>query len=139
MAVKFHEKSCGVVLYRTTENEKHFLLLQYPQGHWSFVKGHVGVGESEHETALRELQEETGIFDAEILANFREEISYWYQFDGKSSHKQVVYFLAKTSTTNVKLSHEHQNFQWVPESQVLDQLTFDNAKNLFQKAQIFLK
>ena len=139
MAVKYDEKSCGVILFRKEDNIKHFLLLQYPQGHWSFIKGHVELGETEHETALRELEEETQINDAEILANFREEIAYHYEFHGKKSHKQVVYFLAETNISSVTLSHEHQNFQWVSEDKVHSQLTFANAQILFEKAQNFLK
>ena len=59
------EKSCGVVLF----NEQKVLLLQYAtgqkegewdlQGHWDFPKGHVDKGETEIETATRELEEET--------------------------------------------------------------------------------
>ena len=61
------EKSCGVVLF----NEQKVLLLQYAigqkegdgdlQGHWDFPKGHVDKGETEVETAIRELEEETGV------------------------------------------------------------------------------
>ena len=37
------ETSCGFVLV----NYDSVLLLQYPQGHWSFPKGHVEEGETE--------------------------------------------------------------------------------------------
>ena len=52
------ETSCGFILL----NFDSILLLQYPQGHWSFPKGHVEKGDADHHsTALRELTEETGV------------------------------------------------------------------------------
>ena len=54
------ETSCGFILF----NYDSILLLQYPQGHWSFPKGHIEEGETNHHaTASRELAEETGIVD----------------------------------------------------------------------------
>ena len=54
------ETSCGVVLV----NFGSILLLQYPQGHWDFPKGHVEQGDVDYKsTAARELAEETGIVD----------------------------------------------------------------------------
>ncbi len=52
------ETSCGIVLI----NYGTILLLQYPQGHWDFPKGHVEESDDDHHaTARRELGEETGI------------------------------------------------------------------------------
>ena len=52
------ETSCGVVLI----NLGSILLLEYPQGHWDFPKGHLEEGdESRQAAARRELEEETGI------------------------------------------------------------------------------
>ena len=59
------ETSCGVVLV----NYGSILLLQYPQGHWDFPKGHVDGAETEHETAIRELFEETAIKDIDFIQN----------------------------------------------------------------------
>ena len=64
MIYVLHEKSCGAVVFLKTLEETKYLLLQYEAGHWDFVKGNVEPEESEKETVLRELQEETGITDA---------------------------------------------------------------------------
>ena len=49
-------------------NDGMVLLLQYPQGHWGLPKGHVELDDAPHEwTALRELKEETGIDDVELV------------------------------------------------------------------------
>ncbi|GIR00514.1 MAG: hypothetical protein CM15mP9_2170 [Methanobacteriota archaeon] len=48
------------------------LLLQYPQGHWDFPKGHVEEGDADKRaTAARELKEETGISDAVFIDDFQ--------------------------------------------------------------------
>ena len=56
------EKSCGALVYRIKNGELELLLLKHRfGGHWSFPKGHVEEGETEVETALREVHEETGL------------------------------------------------------------------------------
>ena len=139
MGIKFDEKSCGVVLFREENSERLFLVLHYPGGHWDLPKGHVEEDETEHETASRELLEETGIADLEFVDGYREEISYQHFPKGKLSNKQVIFFLGKTNLSDIRLSHEHHNFQWLPFEKALAKLTFDNAKNLVKKAKEFLE
>ena len=56
------EKSCGALVYRITQSgQKELLFIKHRHGtHWSFPKGHMEEGESEVQTALREVKEETG-------------------------------------------------------------------------------
>ena len=69
------ETSCGFILL----NFDSFLLLQYPQGHWSFPKGHVEKGDTDHHsTASRELTEETGITDITIDAEWTQKTEYTF-------------------------------------------------------------
>lgn len=136
---KFDEKSCGILLFRVKDGTILYLLLHYPSGHWDLPKGHIEKGESEHETAARELLEETGIADINFIKGFREEISYEYKRAKKLSNKQVVFFLAKTELEDIKLSHEHKGFKWLPYGPAFNKLTFDNAKNLLKKAKKFLE
>jgi bis(5'-nucleosidyl)-tetraphosphatase len=127
MEIKYDEKSCGIVLFREQDKEKLFLLLHYPGGHWDFPKGHVEEGEEEKETATRELLEETGIADVWFVDGFREEIAY-HHGDEKISHKQVIFFLGKTKFQDVRISHEHKAFEWLPYNEAMDRLTYNNAK-----------
>ena len=66
------EKSCGAIVCLTKDSELLYLLLHYTSGHWDFVKGNVEVNETEKETVVRELREETGITDACFVEEFRE-------------------------------------------------------------------
>ncbi|MBT3704925.1 NUDIX domain-containing protein [Candidatus Peregrinibacteria bacterium] len=134
------EKSCGIVLFSNTDEGRKYLILHYPSGHFDLPKGHVEKGEEddEHRTALRELEEETGIADAKILPGFRLPIHYTYKKQGKPSFKQVVFFIAETKETEVTISFEHQDFIWLPYKEAVEKLTFDNAKNLLKRTESFV-
>ena len=132
------ETSAGIVLFRKEKSKKLFLLLHYPSGHWDFVKGKMEKGESTHQTAIRETEEETGITDIVFLENFEEWIEYNFQYQGELVNKKVVFFLAETKTEDVKISHEHQNYAWMDYNTSMEKTTFDNAKTVLTKAQTLL-
>lgn len=111
-----------------------FLLLNYPTGHWDFVKGKIEQGETLHQTAVRETKEETGISDLEFVEGFEEKISYNFQFEGELIQKEVVFFLAKTKTHTVNVSHEHLDYTWLDYENALEKVTYQNAKNILSKA-----
>ena len=132
------ETSAGIVLFRKEDSKKLFLLLHYPSGHWDFVKGKMEKGESYHETARRETQEETGITDITFIENFEEWIEYNFQYQGELVHKKVVFFLAETKTRDIKISHEHLDYTWMDYNTAMEKTTFDNAKMVLTKAQMLL-
>ena len=131
-AIKY-EKSCGIVVI----NEDDILLLHYPSGHWDFPKGHVDGNETEHETALRELFEETAIKDVQFINGFRHATSYHYRRGRHIFHKKVVYFLATTNVRNVIISHEHQGHGWFSWEEAMEKITFDNSKSILKEAKLF--
>ena len=75
------ERSAGTVIVCNGE----YLLLHYESGHWDFPKGKIEEGETPEQAALRELKEETGIEDAEILPGFTEGIKYFF-------HREEVFY-----------------------------------------------
>ena len=132
------EKSCGAVVVLTNTTPK-YLLLHYEAGHWDFVKGNVEPKESEKDTVIRELQEETAIVKARFIDDFREKIEYFYRRQGTTIHKEVIFFLMETHTETVKLSFEHVGFIWLDYQHAMDKLTFKNAKDVLRKAHKLLK
>ena len=57
-----YEKSCGAIVFHRFKDGIKVLLVKNRNGkYWSFPKGHVEKGESEHQTAAREIKEETGL------------------------------------------------------------------------------
>jgi 8-oxo-dGTP pyrophosphatase MutT (NUDIX family) len=133
-----HEKSCGAVVF--FKNDKvGLLLLQYEAGHWDFVKGNVEPNESEVDTVLRELKEETGIVATQTIDGFRERIQYFYRRQGETIQKEVVFYLIQANTQKVELSFEHVGYIWLDYAHTLEKLTFKNAKDVLQKAHAFLQ
>tara|TARA_B110000438_G_scaffold171452_1_gene163827 strand:- start:5 stop:409 length:405 start_codon:yes stop_codon:yes gene_type:complete len=129
------EVSAGVILFNEDEE---FLLLNYPSKHWDFVKGKMEKDETPHETALRETKEETGISDVEFIDGFKEEIEYYFYANNQEIHKKVIFFLGKTKTTDIILSHEHLDFIWLDFDNALEKITYKNAKNLLKKSRKLL-
>ncbi|MCL2172778.1 MAG: NUDIX domain-containing protein [Nitrososphaerota archaeon] len=132
------EKSCGAIVYLNRFSERLYLLLHYEAGYWDFVKGNVEVNETEKETVVRELREETGITDACFVNAFREKIAYYYRRHGKTVHKEVIFYLMKTNTETVTISFEHVGSIWLNYVQAIKKLTFKNAKLLLEQAHVFL-
>jgi len=132
------EKSCGAVVFLKNAEVK-YLLLHYEAGHWDFVKGNVEPNESEKETVIRELKEETGIGDGQFIEGFKEKIEYFYRRQGETVHKEVIFFLIETHTEKVEVSYEHVGFTWLYYQRAMEKLTFKNARDLLQKAQELLK
>jgi len=128
------ERSAGVVVCMKKPDGNRFLLLNYPTGHWDFVKGKIEQGETLHQTAVRETKEETGISDLEFVEGFEEKINYNFQFEGELIQKEVVFFLAKTKTHTVNVSHEHLDYTWLDYENALEKVTYQNAKNILSKA-----
>ena len=131
--------SSGVILFNENYTVRKYLLLNYPTGHWDFIKGGIEDGENPYETSTRETKEETGITDIEFIDGYEEQIEYFFRVNNHDVHKKVIFFLAKTNSLNVTLSHEHINFIWLDYETALKKLTYDNAINLLKKSELFLQ
>lgn len=130
------EKSAGAIVFRKDENKIFYLLLNYGN-HWDFPKGNIEQGENEQETAKREIKEETGL-NVEFINGFREKIGYFYVRDGDRISKTVIYFLAEAKSEDIRLSFEHKGFKWLKFEEALNLTTFNNSKNILEKANNFL-
>ena len=133
------EKSCGAVVFRREKNKIFYLILKYNENYWGLPKGHVEKGETELETAIREVREETGIKDFKIIKGFKEKIEYFFKQDGELIHKDVVFFLFETNTVDVKKSFEHMDIKWVQLKEAIEKLTYKTDKEVMKKADIFIK
>ena len=127
-----YEKSCGAVVFRKYHGNTELLLIKHTiGGHWSFPKGHVEMGETEVETALREVKEETDI-DVMIDPTFRETVTY---FPRKDTQKVVVYFIGKAKNFEyVPQAEEIAEIRWVDIGHAVQMLTYENDKTIVNKA-----
>ena len=128
----YFEKSCGAVVYRKFHGNIEILLIKHVNsGHWSFPKGHMESGESEIETALREIKEETGI-DVLIDSTFRETVNYSPK---KETQKVVVYFLGRARTFElVPQEEEIAQIRWVDVGHASSVLTYENDRQIVNRA-----
>ena len=130
------DKSCCVFLF----NSGKVLLLRHSSissrggGHWDFPKGHIDDGETEIQTALRELEEETGIAHANVIDGFRDTITYIFSGGQERIGKEVIFFLATTKESKVTLSHEHIDYSWLDFDSAFSRLTYDNARQVLRSA-----
>ena len=132
-----YEKSCGAVVYRKYHGNTEILLAKHVKsGYWSFPKGHVEEGETEAETAAREIMEETGI-EVFIDTGFRETVTYSLKRDIK---KTVVYFVAKAKKNKdlVPQSSEISELRWVEINKAMKILAFENDRTIISKAKEFI-
>lgn len=120
------EKSCGAIVI---DNDK-VLIIKHNLGHWDFPKGHVEYDESEEETAIREVKEETNI-DISINNKYR----YMTKYSPKENvMKDVIYFLAKPLTKDIKVQEEEVEIaEFVTFQKALDLITYNNSKEIFIK------
>ena len=125
------EKSCGAVIYKYIDNELFILLLKHNLGHWSFAKGHVEDGETEQETAIREIKEETNL-DVTINSDFRYVITY-SPYEGVI--KDVVYFLVTTNSDNIKAQQsEISEIKWFKYEDAISMITYEDDRKVLMKA-----
>ncbi len=124
------EFSIGAVVY----NKDQFLLLKYGLGHWGLVKGHKDKGETDKDTILRELREETGITSAKLITGFKDVYSYHYDFRGKSFFKTVTCYLIKSDVKEIKISYEHDDYKWLPYDEAIKKATHNGPKRMMTKA-----
>ena len=132
-----HEKSCGAIVYRKSHGNTEILLIKHiNSGHWSFPKGHVEGNETEVETAIREIKEETAI-DVMIVPTFRETVSYYPKRD---TQKTVVYFIGKAKNYDyIPQEEEISEIRWVDIGYASNILTYENDKNIVNKAKTAIK
>lgn len=144
------EKSVGAIVFRETDGGRSYLLLRYPSGHYEFPRGHVEVGETEEETARREVFEETGIDRLEFF-DFRTSSRFFYVARGTERErrerekrgvwifKRVFFYPARTTAERVDLSHEHHEFLWLPYREAMEKVTYETARKVLEQTESFLE
>ena len=131
-----HEKSCGAVVFSRIDDAWHVLLIRHEHGrHISFPKGHVEPGESERQTAEREILEETGV-RVRVDTRFRAEHRYMARPDVE---KLVVFFLGVAENQQpVAQEGEVAVAEWVEVTSAMERLTYEQDRRILRRAQRYL-
>lgn len=133
-----NEKSCGAVVFTKDSGCIKYVIIESKSGLYGFPKGHVEGNETEHETALREVLEETGL-RVEIVGDFREESRYVFHRRGKAVSKTAVYYLAEYSDqTPVAQESELDSIALMTYDEAQARLKFDDMKRILSGAHSYL-
>lgn len=126
-------KSCGFVVFKEIEGEIHYLIIRAWNGEYGFSKGHVENDESEYETAIRDLKEETNI-EVRIVNGFREQIEYKFP-NRENVIKQSVFFWGEWVENDIRCQEtEVSEVMIVPYEKAMELLTFDETKGVLKVA-----
>jgi len=134
------ERSAGFIIFHVEPGEgviadrTRFLLLDYGR-FWDFPKGHVEAGETDLQAARRELQEETGLHDIEVVEGFTREITYFFRHSRRGLiRKTVVFFAARSNSKQVTLSSEHAGHAWLFLADAIKRATYASAREVLKQA-----
>ena len=135
-----YEYSCGAVVFTRIGGEPHYVLVRaknQPEGCHGFPKGHMEAGETEEQTALREIFEEVGL-RVRLLEGFRAVTEYTLPFP-PDTRKRVVFFLAEYENQDVTvLETELSAITIAPWPQALELTQFADSKRILTEAHEFL-
>ena len=131
------EFSAGGIVFKKENGKALVLVSQHSQHHgWVFPKGLIGdhvKGEQKEDTAIREVEEETGA-KGKIIRSLTP-IEYWYVFEGEKIKKTVYYFLMEYVSGDItKHDFEMENVEWLSKAEVEKRLTYPSDKKVWQEA-----
>ena len=132
-----YEKSCGAVIFTRINNEIKYLLIRNLAGIYGFPKGHVEQGETEEQTALREVFEEVGLA-VKLVSGFRCEDEHPIP-QKENTMKQIVYFLGEYSNQEFTYQKEELTDALLTDYETAMTLfQFDSSKRILTEANNFL-
>ncbi len=140
-----NEKSVGIIVFRFHPQEGlQYLVLYHRGSYWNFPKGKMELGENESQTALRELDEETGLNKLKIVDGWRQETEFFFKENrsGKMEliKKKFIIFLAKAQPNMaVKISSEHNGYGWLDYKTAVKYLKFKSLKSILTEADSYIK
>ena len=125
-------RSAGGVVINT---KGEILIVSQKGTSWSLPKGHIEDGENKLEAAKREIYEESGIKDLELILDLGSYTRYRMDKDGKNIEeelKEISLFLFKTKEQNLRpVDPENPEARWVDRAEVVGFLTHPKDKEFF--------
>ena len=128
------EKSCGAVVYNPKKHS--FLIIKMLNGNWGFPKGHTEDQETDIQTAIREVTEETGI-NIEILDGFKKSIKY---IPFPEVLKEVIFFIGITEEVKVTIDKDEiEDYMWCSYEEALKMITYKPQRDVMESSLQFIK
>lgn len=135
------EFSAGGIVMKWDRQRPKVLLIKDAYGRWSWPKGKIDKGESSGDAAVREIGEEVGLKDIELIDKIGKSL-YFYRLKGRLIFKTVyLYLFGLNSDEKLKILHkEIQEGAWFSPERALEMIEYKGAKDFLQKAiKIFTK
>ena len=130
------ERSAGGVVVRRIHDTLHVLVIRDPYRKWGLPKGHVEDGETDQQTALREVAEETGLADLRLGSELVT-IDWFFNADGRRVHKFTTFYLMHSDRGEPvpELREGISECAWVPLERAHERISYDNASEVVKIAQ----
>jgi len=128
------EHSYGIVAIRQVGLADNFLVARTSHGIWTFPRGHAQPGESAVQVARREIREECGIREIQILDEARFSEQYTFNRDNQVVIKENIYYLGLTNQLEIKPGDDAAACRWVTAGEAQDLLTFQTTRDILKQA-----
>ena len=131
--------SAGGVVVSALAPDAEIALLHRVDGEWTLPKGHLEGDESTREAALREIEEEIGLRDLEIISDLGT-TRYTFQKpdDPLPHHKEVAFHLVLSSRGRLPLIPEdNPKFdcaRWIPSEEAERLCTYPEFQDVIRRA-----
>jgi len=108
-----------------------------PEGLWALPKGRIGKGEKSEDTAVREVEEETGVRGT--LVRKLGDVRYVYTWKGERIFKVVSFFLLRYEAGKLgdlakEYAHEVADVQWLPLDEAPRLLAYTGERDMARQA-----
>ncbi len=131
--------SCGGIVIRNTNSGPEICIgrrhRERDPDTWTLPKGTPSDGETIHQTALREVTEETGL-EVEIVDDgWHGAIDYFFTQSGTRIHKTVHFFLMDPIGGGLeKHDKEFDEVRWVPIAEARQLLSYPTERQIMEEA-----
>ena len=131
------EPTAGGVIFRRNKktNKVEILLIQDAKDRWTIPKGHIEEGETAQETAIREIGEEAGLHDVDMLG-WLGKIHFRYRRIDRLVLMTTQIYLVRVRTDGNEIQKEEwmNGIKWFPFNEALDLIEYEDIAKLMLKA-----
>lgn len=121
----------GIVFRRDKKGEIELLLIQDAKNRWTIPKGHIEEGESAVATARREIGEEAGLHDIDMLGWLGKIHFRYRRIDRLVLMTTQIYLVrVRTSGDEIKKEDWMNDIKWFPFVEALDLIEYEDIGKL---------